>query len=150
MPRLVLAPRPGAGGSRAKGLGTAGPTRWRVLLSMWRKGSLPPVSSRLSSSVRPRVGVGDDYVHAEAGRPESPVEERVRRNAEDFRADNSGEVELGGVGFGYATGQEHLAPGDGEGERYGARGRFPQPVPDLVVKGRRVAGLQQARVVRSP
>ena len=47
--------------------------------------------------------------HAEADRVEGSVEERVRQDAVDLRAERRADLELGGIRRGRAHGQEHLA-----------------------------------------
>ena len=71
--------------------------------------------------VRPRSVVVHGDAHAEAERTERGVEERVRQNAVLLGAEGRGDLELGGIGFGGARGQEHLTPRDRErvGDRAG-------------------------------
>ena len=92
----------------------------------------------------------DGHVHAVAQGAELLVEERVREDAVHLGADRGVDLELGGVRFGGATGQEHLAPGDPEGEGDRAGGRLPQPVAHLVVERLHLTGLDDVGVIAEP
>ena len=112
MPRL-----PSAARAWANGLGTAGPTRVRVLRSMWGKGwSRSGMARTPSSSVRPGAFRVNGHVHPIAEGAEGLIEEGVGEDAVDLGADLGADLELGGIRLGGAAGQQHLAPGDAQGE----------------------------------
>ena len=75
--------------------------------------------------VRPRAVVVNRDVHAEADRPEGPVEERIRQDAVDLRAERRADLELGGIGLGRA--RRPRAPDRAESRACGERCGRPVP-----------------------
>ena len=109
---------------------------------MWEKGS---VAVGYLQDAFLLVGPGavrvHRHVHPVAERAERLVEEWVGQDPVDLGTDLGPQLELGGVRFDGAAGQQDLSPRDAEGEDDGLGGRLPQPVADLVVEGLTSPGL---------
>jgi hypothetical protein len=85
--------------------------------------------------------------HSEAERVKRIVEERIRQDAVVLGARGRADLELRGVGLGRACSEDDLSARDSKRVEHHVRGRFPQPVADLVVERLHLARFDDMDVV---